>query len=321
MSLTRRRWLPFRPTLEILENRLTPTGPEFGFALPIGAGGAEAVNDTATDPAGNVYLVGEYQGTVDFDTQAISPNDTLTALNAGKNTFLVSYTADGSFRWVKNLGSPDATLGDTIGTSIALDPLGNNIYVTGHFTGKFFDGSNPSVTGQGVDIFVTKLVGAVPLWSRVIQSLGTEQGLALTATSTDVFIAGLFSGTVDFNPGAAVNNLTTNGSPQAGFVLRLDSGGTYRWAKALTGNDACRSTGIAVQGSNLYVTGWFQGNNLQLVGFHSTNPSATDGYLLKMQLSDGLFLSSASFGARRAPWSRRRPLPWIAAAIPASRAA
>ncbi len=51
----------------------------------------------------------------------------------------------------------------------------------------------------------------------------------------ELAIAGSISGTVDFNPGVSVNNLTNPGGSSASYVCKLDSNGNYVWALRYAG--------------------------------------------------------------------------------------
>jgi len=56
--------------IEQLENRrlLSMTGPvAFGSAMSFGAGGKDRGNDVAVDAAGNSYVTGVYNGSIDLD--------------------------------------------------------------------------------------------------------------------------------------------------------------------------------------------------------------------------------------------------------------
>lgn len=75
----------------------------------------------------------------------------------------------------------------------------------------------------------------------------------------NVYTAGYFQGTADFDPGAGVFNLTSAGSYDV-FVSKLDSAGNFVWAQQLGGSSFDVATGIAVDGAgNVYTTGGFQG--------------------------------------------------------------
>lgn len=68
-------------------------------------------------------------------------------------------------------------------------------------------------------------------------------GMIATDSADNLYIAGSFSGTVDFDPGIGVSNLTSFGIGGGGwmadaFVSKLDSGGNFVWAKNMGGADA-----------------------------------------------------------------------------------
>ncbi|MBK8845595.1 MAG: hypothetical protein IPO27_03135 [Bacteroidetes bacterium] len=86
---------------------------------------------------------------------------------------------------------------------------------------------------------------------------------AITAdASGNVYITGMFNGTIDFNPDAGTFNVSTINSREAMYILKLSSSGTFEWAKTivLTGLSLlpCRVTAITVDAaSNVYTTGSF----------------------------------------------------------------
>src|SRR4051812_28133336 len=79
---------PWRANLERLEKRLVLSG-EFGYVLGIGGVGTEQANDVATDASGNVYVTGQYQGTVDFDPSSGGVVNLSSA--AGNDAFVAKY--------------------------------------------------------------------------------------------------------------------------------------------------------------------------------------------------------------------------------------
>lgn len=76
-------------------------------------------------------------------------------------------------------------------------------------------------------------------------------------TSGNVYTTGNFTGTVDFNPGPAVYNLTSFGINDV-FITKLDSMGNFIWARQLGGATDDKAYGIAVDDSqHVYTIGYF----------------------------------------------------------------
>ncbi|MFM7137649.1 MAG: FG-GAP repeat domain-containing protein [Planctomycetota bacterium] len=78
-----------------------------------------------------------------------------------------------------------------------------------------------------------------------------------------VIVSGSFSGTIDFDPGAGVANLTSDGTGTNDlFVVKLTSAGDYQWAKHLglrtPGGDA-EEARLAVTDGGVVVAGTFMG--------------------------------------------------------------
>ena len=60
----------------------------------------------------------------------------------------------------------------------------------------------------------------------------------VTDANGNTFVTGYFTGTVDFNPGAGVSNLTTPaGNKYDAFIQKLDANGNLLWAKSFRGTN------------------------------------------------------------------------------------
>ncbi|MEM7039924.1 MAG: hypothetical protein AAF570_23325, partial [Bacteroidota bacterium] len=83
------------------------------------------------------------------------------------------------------------------------------------------------------------------------------QDLALDAAG-NLNLTGSMVNTVDFDPGAATLNLTSNGNNDV-FVCQLDAAGNLNWAKNFggSGSDEAYDLDLDAQG-NVYVTGIFR---------------------------------------------------------------
>jgi len=213
----------------------------------------------AVDAADNLYLAGSFSGTADFDPGAGLFNMT----SAGSSDiFVLKLSASGTFIWAKRMGS---TLIDNA-NALALDASGS-AHITGSFNGTVdFDpgAGTANLTSAGAtDAFILKLDNAGNyLWARRVggtSALDTGNGIALDG-SNNVLITGTFDGTVDFDPGAAVNNLASVGGGDA-FVLKLTSTGNFDWAKTMGGTFGDTGIDIVCDAfDNVYTTGDLRSN-------------------------------------------------------------
>ncbi|MEX0598008.1 MAG: T9SS type A sorting domain-containing protein, partial [Candidatus Paceibacterota bacterium] len=107
------------------------------------------------------------------------------------------------------------------------------------------------------DIFINKLDSNGNFIS-VLGIGGVSQDFAKCLSIDDsgnLYVSGTFAQTVDFDPGAAAFNLTSNGMNDI-FLLKLNSSGAFVWARSFGGvqNDDIRT--IKVLNGSLYVSGW-----------------------------------------------------------------
>jgi hypothetical protein len=224
-----------------------------------GVGGDAIGNSIATDALGNVYTTGSFMGTTDFNPGVGTYN--LTATGVQSDIFISKLDALGNFVWAKRLGSTGAD----IGYSIIVDAAGN-VYTAGSFmvTVDFDPGSgifNLSSNG-GSDIFISKLNSSGNfVWAKSIGGASfNDIGCFITLdTAGNVYTTGSFYGTVDFNPGGGIFNLSS-GSQLADFISKLDSSGNFVWAISMSGTGSAQGNSIVCDvAGNVYTTGYFAG--------------------------------------------------------------
>lgn len=222
----------------------------FEWVKQIGGSNGDVGREITVGADGNILITGSFQGTVDFDPGIGIQN--LIAVGSS-DVFIQKLDANGNFLWATSMGQPGSDSGQSIITDV-----NNNVYVTG-----FVD--NVSVGGieTSPEVFVQKLdVDGNILWTNVVGTTTISQsGLSVaTDTNGNVYVTGYFGGTVDFDSGAGVQNLTAIGFDSDIFIQKLDTDGNFLWAKQMGGDgkDWARSITLDING-NIYTTGEFEG--------------------------------------------------------------
>ncbi len=238
---------------EQLEVRQLLTG-DFEWAKGMGGAGQDVGNAITVDAAGNVYTTGYFYDTADFDPGAGVFNLTSAGL---QDIFVSKLDSSGNFVWAKRMGGTSYE----VGNAIAVD-AGGGIYTTGYFNGTadFDPGTGVfNLTTAGLqDIFVSKLDSSGNfVWAKRMGGTASAVGNDIAVDAGSVYTTGYFGGTVDFDPGAGVFNLTSAGSQDI-FVSKLDSAGDFVWAKRMGGTSFEAGNAIAVDaGGGIYTTGCF----------------------------------------------------------------
>src|SRR3989344_2889373 len=124
----------------------------------------------------------------------------------------------------------------------------------------------PAAVGLILTVLSTSAFGQNLQWAKQIGGAGWDEGTSIkTDQNNHVYTVGLFIGTVYFDPGIGVFNLTAVGEKDA-FICKLDASGDLIWAKQFGDPvvpgfpNPTHSNAIAVDaGGNLYLTGYFDG--------------------------------------------------------------
>ena len=183
----------------------------------------------ATDKAGNTYATGQFQGSVDFD-----PGPAYDWKNSTNGTFFITkLDANGSYCWTRQVD-------DIYPAAVACDDTGA-VYVAGFF-GATMDldpdpGTVNNVSAVGsYDSYVMKINSNGSLaWVRVVGTPAANcraKGINVDNWG-NVYVNGIFTNTVDFDPGAGTSNLTSSQATNV-FLLKLNSQGNFKWARSQT---------------------------------------------------------------------------------------
>jgi hypothetical protein len=213
--------------------------------------------------------------------------------------------------WSTTTGSATAavariggSVGET-GRGIAVDSA-RNIYATGWFAGTTDMDPGSGVvdftSAGGTDVYATKLDGAGDLvWAKQFGGVDQDEAIRpLVDSNGHVYVVGNFYGTADFDPGAGVSNLVSNGVADV-FVVKLNSSGDLLWARGVggLGLDSANEAALDASG-NIYVTGSF----VQTVDFdpgagvsNLTSAGNNDVFITKFNSAGDLVWAKAFGGA------------------------
>ncbi len=215
------------------------------------------VNDISIDASGSVYTIGTFQTTTDFDPSAAVYN---LVSAGGQAPYMAKLDASGNFVWALNTGFSISALNIDIN---------NALYLTGIFNDTTDFDIDPTQTANlislgGSDIYIAKFdTDANFVWVKSVGGTDNESPGAINTDAVgNIIICGTFVGTVDFDPGAGIANLTavgTGSNLSDMFFLKLDAAGNYVWAKRIGGNSIDFPTDIDTDNAgNVYFCGQFK---------------------------------------------------------------
>ena len=141
-------------------------------------------------------------------------------------------------------------------------------------------------------------------WAKSMGGFGSANNISY-ATSIDAsgnaFTTGTYTGTVDFDPGLGVFNLTSNSGSNDIFITKFNSAGTFVWAKSIGGPGLDRARSITNDASgNVISVGEYAGTvdfDPGVGTFNLVGIGLTDIYISKLDASGNFVFAKTVGGA------------------------
>lgn len=286
------------------------------WSKSIGGTGYEEAFSLLLDNNNAIYITGWFFGTSDFDPGAGTSSVTSTGFN---DVFYAKYDVAGNYIWSKSLGgqnpAPDTHTQGAFekGFSLASGTSGQ-VFLTGVFYGTAdFD------PGPGTANITSPASYSNAFWMR-FDTLGnylnavaigrysetdsSQVGVCVEQGSNgDVYAAGYYRGTADFDFGPNQSNLNAPNSENT-FIVKYNNVGGYLWAKSIGGQgQALIYTMVLDQDENIYVSGSL-GGEIDFdpgIGTAILNGNEGDSIVSKVFLakydSDGKYLWAKAIGS------------------------
>lgn len=226
---------------DVFLTSIAPNG-KVNWTRHIGGSGDDNTFDTTTDRAGNIYISGWFNGTVDFGGQSVTSR-------GGSDMFLAKYTPAGGLTWVKGIGGKDEDGGNEISV---LD--NGEIAVSAMTNGQFeVDGKTYPFGGGQRDAFLIRMSpsGAVKTVTH-FGGPGMERIRAVAmAPSGDTYLGFTYRGVMDTQG----FKLKSRGKWD-GAAARVDNSGKVLWLLPVgsKGDDNVRGIGVG-PGGEVYASG------------------------------------------------------------------
>jgi hypothetical protein len=175
-----------------------------------------------TDGLNNIYITGSYQGTADFNSDMGLVYNLTSSASDG---FVLKLNSLGVFQWTSTF------ISSSFCNTESIKVKGNFVYSTGYFNGTvdLDPGTGSSIlssSGSGIDIYISKLnTQGGFIWGGELNGSGVymneARGIAIN-NNNEIHVSGSFEGSVDFDPGVGVANLSSvNNSQGSSFVVKL----------------------------------------------------------------------------------------------------
>jgi hypothetical protein len=233
----------------------------------------QLLHGLATDREGNILIVGDFWGNMDF-------GGSLLTSKGDRDIFLAKFDCQGNHIWSKQYGDKLEQVGD----GVATDSSGA-VFVGGSFTGALNFGGGELVSQGRHNVALAKLdQSGRHIWSRCFGDNGyhVHECLAV-APSGSVTIAGRFKGRIDFG----VGDFENQSSQTDIFVASFSAQGQCLWARRFGGPYEQQTRSIAIDNrGNIALAGVFKGEvNFDDYSLTEQHPNDYCGFLTKLDES------------------------------------
>jgi hypothetical protein len=244
-----------------------------------------------TDVACNLILTGQFSGTL------FAGKDTLMT-PIYETYFILKIDSTGNIKWaVKGISINDYASGIDVKTDVI-----GNIYLAGQFGTKLLIGQDTLYSGGSTAFFAAKFD---PNGNAIWAKQSGETGYIVSPLAETIFDSKYlyFSCRISYRTKFGTISLIDSSQYDNVCLLKMDTGGNFLWAKAITCNNQALSFKGSVQvdkSGYIYIDGNF-GDTLNFSGQNLFSPNLSNGFLIKYSPSGNVLWGKQA--SSTIPWN------------------
>jgi len=226
--------------------------------------------------SGYVYNGGLYSGTTDFDPS--SGSSVYTTNTNRTNLFVTKSDSTGKLLWVFEAGGNEDDRCEDISVTKR-----DEVLLTGYFkdTATFGSGVNQVVLEGRYDAYAAKLDQNGKLvfakqFKAKRTAVGFGVGFGIHEVDSNIYLTGMFSDTVDFDPDSTVKLIGSYGKRDI-FIVALNKDGNFKYAEGFGDSEDDIGTAIKASTPHIYCIGNFNNTIDFNPGYQTKNLTASNG--------------------------------------------
>jgi hypothetical protein len=247
----------------------------------------------AIDSLNNIYMYGEYTGTLTIynaNTPPTQPSTSGTTLAGSgfQDLYLIKYTSDLQLEWATRILSN----GTDISRTLQIDS-NNNIYLTGSYGGpttlynrggtqvfRIIPAPAPGGSAAFIAVYNTNGIGNWVAYMDSTTAGGSDIGCGISFDSSgNVYTVGTFAGTFNiYNVNGTTNFSLTAVGNQDMFLIKYNSLGFIQWVTKIggaSGNEDTRTQLLIDSNNYLYFSGYYTSNSLTFFNSNGLSSGVT----------------------------------------------
>ncbi len=226
---------------------LAKQSPEGNWLWAVSPTGISDIKNIGIDAKQNIYIVGNFEGDVDFQD-----GNLIDKYQFG--IYVANYSADGKCIWVQPATSDKVAPICTAGYTYA----DGNTYIIGNFKEDLKAGAQTKISEGLSDIFIAK-IDINGNWKFLTSAggKGEESGYSIVADAEYIYVAGSYN-----SPECAFdsNNSIPLSGEQDAFIVKYNmSDGSYKNSTYSKGGSITNMTALSLNGGYVHVAGTYTG--------------------------------------------------------------